>query len=101
MKLIVHFVVFALGAGLGVYWGVHHPDEASQVSDFEGREAVKIKAEVAKAKIDLLQKVMADNAAHAAPAPSPAAQPPTTDYQKMMQSAQNDLNDANSHLNNQ
>ncbi len=38
-KLITHVLVFALGAGAGVYWGVNHPSQAQQI---EMREQARI-----------------------------------------------------------
>jgi CHASE3 domain sensor protein len=38
-KLITHVLVFAIGAGAGVYWGVNHPSQAQQV---EMREQARI-----------------------------------------------------------
>jgi hypothetical protein len=53
MKLVTHLVVFALGIGAGIYWGVQHPTAAA---DLAGREQLKIQAAVSAAKIDLLQR---------------------------------------------
>jgi hypothetical protein len=34
-KLITHLLVFAIGAGVGVYWGVHNPTDAVRLSNLE------------------------------------------------------------------
>jgi hypothetical protein len=34
-KVVTHVLVFAIGAGVGVYWGVHNPTEAQKAADFE------------------------------------------------------------------
>jgi hypothetical protein len=49
MKLLFHAVVFALGAGLGIWWGVNHPTQASIIASREDVAINKIKAGVAKA----------------------------------------------------
>ena len=51
MKLLFHLVVFAVGAGLGIWWGVNHPSEAQDV-------AAREQAAVATARIELLQKFL-------------------------------------------
>ena len=35
IKLITHVLVFAVGAGAGVYWGVNHPSQAQHIADME------------------------------------------------------------------
>jgi hypothetical protein len=50
LKLISHVLVLAVGASLGVWWGVYHPVAAA---DLVQRE----QADIAKAKVELLQKI--------------------------------------------
>ncbi len=56
MKLLVHLIVFALGAGAGIYYGVKHPESAQQIASSEEIEAAKLKA-VAQAKLDTITAI--------------------------------------------
>lgn len=47
-----------LGAGLGIWWGVNHPEAAQNVAANEQQQAAKIQAVVAQEKIALLQKFL-------------------------------------------
>lgn len=49
MKLIVLVIGVALGFGVGVYWGVHHPTEAANLSDQEERKFIQFKIETTQA----------------------------------------------------
>jgi len=82
MKLISHIIIFALGAGLGILWSVKHPAAAQNVD-------LQVKAEVSKAKIELLNRIAAEN-------PSTAAK-----YQQEAQQEQTNLDNTNKQLANQ
>jgi len=82
MKFILHIVIFAVGAGAGVVWGVHHPQAAQNVD-------LRIQKEVSQAKVELLNKFISEN-------PKSAAS-----YQQMATDAQKKLDDANQQLNSQ
>ena len=60
IKMIVLLVGLAVGFGVGVYWGVHHPAEAQQMAAEEERrfiEAQKALLEKTKRKLDeILQR---------------------------------------------
>jgi hypothetical protein len=89
-KLISHLVIFALGAAVGVYWGVNHPSDAQRIADQEA-------ADVALAK----QKVLQDLNAAQPPAPAGAttpANPVSQRLQQMLQQAQSEYNTAKSKL---
>ena len=58
MKLLIHLLIFALGIGLGIWWGVNHPTQAATVAARENVAISKIKTEVAKAN----QKFLGDGA---------------------------------------
>jgi hypothetical protein len=79
MKLISHLILFALGAGAGVYWGVNHPDLAA-------REHLKIQAAVSQAKIELLQRFSTGDA--------------SANYQKMLEDEKQKLSQANQQIGN-
>jgi flagellar basal body-associated protein FliL len=73
IKLIVYLVVFTVGAGLGIWWGVNHPSEAALVSSQEEIQADKIRS-VAQAKIQLLEQFVSTK----------PADPNSPDYNKML-----------------
>ncbi len=52
-KLISHVIFLAIGASLGVWWGVYHPVAASNLVQQE-------EAHIAQAKVELLQKLKGD-----------------------------------------
>ena len=56
-KIITHVLVFAVGAGAGVYWGVNHPSQAQNVANVE------------QAKIDQVKQAAQKVTNQAAPAP--------------------------------
>ncbi len=94
-KLIGHAIFFALGAGAGIYWGVHHP---TQAADLANDESVKIQQAVAAAKQQVLQQVVAEQNT-----PAPGGSPPGTPaaatshlnkYQEMLNKAQAEFNAA-------
>ena len=58
MKLISHLLILLVGAGLGIWWGVNHPDAAQNVATNEEQQAAKIQAAVSQEKITLLQKFL-------------------------------------------
>jgi hypothetical protein len=49
IRLIMNLAFFAAGAGLGIYWGVNHPTQATDIAQREERAALD-------AKIDFLTK---------------------------------------------
>jgi hypothetical protein len=51
MKFIVHVLIFAIGCGLGILWGVNNPRQAADVAN---REQVGI----FKGKITLLNELI-------------------------------------------
>ncbi len=93
-KIISHAVLFLAGAGAGIYWGVNHPTQAASVSN---TESAQIQKAVATAKQTLLQQVVADQNSSPAAAPQQAAI--QSKYQQMLQSAKQEVIDANSKLN--
>ena len=84
MKFISHLVLLAVGAALGVWWGVNHPAEAEKLTAHE-------QAAVSAAKIDLIQKFMG----HGSPDDKNSA-----DYQQMLKEEQQKLQDAKAKLGN-
>lgn len=69
MKLIVLIVGLALGFGLGVYWGVHHPTDAAGLAKKEEEWYLKGKVEATQAVKDKLDQVLSRQpAAPATPA---------------------------------
>jgi hypothetical protein len=50
LKLISHLVILLIGASLGVWWGVYHPVQATNLIEQE-------KADIARAKVELLEKL--------------------------------------------
>jgi hypothetical protein len=93
-KIISHVALLAVGAGIGVWWGVHHPDEAATVS---ATEEAKIQQAVAAAKQEVLQQVVNEQNSGATPdgkQPTPTAAQHLNKYQQMLQNAQQEFNDA-------
>jgi hypothetical protein len=94
VKLITHSVVFLAGAGVGVYWGVHNPTAAANLSDLE---SAKVQQAVAQAKQDVLSQVAADqNSAGSSIPDSHKAK-----VQQLLQSAQQELSNAKAKVNGQ
>lgn len=87
MKHIVHLIFFAAGLGLGIWWGVNHPQQAQGVADAEGREAAKIQAAVSQEKIALLQQFV-----HSTPDQNAA------DFKQMLSDEKQKLQDATAKL---
>ena len=58
-KLIVLVVGLVLGFGIGVYWGVHHPAQASDLAKKEEEWFLKGKMEATKAISEKLDKALA------------------------------------------
>ncbi len=57
IKMIVLLLGLAVGFGGGVYWGVHHPDDARKLSDAEERKVLEKQKELLaklKGKLDQL-----------------------------------------------
>ncbi|HSV16449.1 MAG TPA: hypothetical protein VLI90_19455 [Tepidisphaeraceae bacterium] len=97
MKLLVHLAIFAVGAALGVWWGVNHPTQAADVAGREDVAINRVKAEVAKAKIELLEHFLATSKATPAPTATAAPTAPpagSADYQKMLVQEKQNLTQA-------
>jgi hypothetical protein len=83
MRFLLDLVIFAVGAGLGIWWGVSHPAEAQNV-------AAREQAAVAQAKIEVLEKFMG------------TTQPDQrgAEFQQMLDQEKQKLQDAKSKLDN-
>ena len=57
LKLIFCLIIFAAGVGVGIYWGVSHPNQAANVAQTEADDTASIQAKIKQAKIDLLNKL--------------------------------------------
>ncbi|MGD1278206.1 MAG: hypothetical protein ABR964_13420 [Tepidisphaeraceae bacterium] len=79
-------VIFLAGAGAGIYWGVHHPQLAADIAGKEQQQTLKIQAEVARAKIQLLDQFLGDK------------KPASGDVRQMKSEEQKKLDDANKGL---
>jgi hypothetical protein len=53
----------AVGFGVGVYWGVHHPAEAKDLAEAEERKAVEYKIAVTQAVKEKLDQIISKKAA--------------------------------------
>jgi hypothetical protein len=95
-KLIGHLVVFVVGAGVGVWWGVSHPQMAQNLATME---QVKIQQAIAQGKQQALQAVQTDLTASPTGMPNPATF--TAHVQKMLADAKNDINSAQTKLSGQ
>jgi hypothetical protein len=96
-KLISHLLVFVAGAAVGVYWGVHNPTAAANISD---AEQARINQAVALAKQNVLQKVVADQSA-TPPAGQPAMASHLSQYQQMLDQTNKEYEAAKAKLNGQ
>jgi hypothetical protein len=93
---ITHLLVLIVGLALGIGWGVHHPTQAAQLANGEDAAYAKVKYEVAKAKIALLEKFLHDKGQDQ-PAPAnagPATQPTDAEYKTMLAQEKQNLTDA-------
>lgn len=57
MKLIVLILGLGIGFGAGVFWSVHHPQQASTLSDSEQQQFLRAQlkiAEAVKSKLDTM-----------------------------------------------
>jgi hypothetical protein len=99
-KLIGHVVIFFIGAGVGVYWGVHHPTQAANLAD---TETARIQQAVAAAKQQVLQQVVTEQSTANPDASKPGtpAANHLSKYQQMLQNAQSEFNSASLKLNGQ
>jgi len=61
IRLVVHVLLFAAGAGAGVYWGVNHPTQAVTVETQERVQGLRLKVAAEQAKIEVLQKFGKDS----------------------------------------
>ena len=59
MKMLFLLVGLALGFGGGVYWGVHHPTEASSLSAEEERQFIQLQIKTTQAVKDKLNQIAA------------------------------------------
>jgi hypothetical protein len=84
MKHIIRIGFFIAGCLVGVFWGVNHPSEAARVANVEGIQGLKIRAEVSKAKIALLDTFAGDH--------------PDPKYQQMKDDEKKNLDDTNKQL---
>ena len=78
MKAILHLVTLAVGIGIGMWWGWNHPLAAAKFD-------AKIQEAESKAKIDVLNKVLAN---------SNTPGPGDEQYKQMLQDEQKKLSDA-------
>jgi hypothetical protein len=89
MKLILHLIVFAVGAGVGIWWGANHPTEAQNISAQEEVQTAKIQAAVSQEKIDLMNRLLGHDAVKASD---------TTEFKQMLSDEKQKLQDAKSKL---
>lgn len=89
IKLAIHLVVFAIGAGVGVWWGVNHPQQAQNIAAME-------QTYIAQGKQQALQEVQQAQAA--APASAPASPSVMDLVQKRLQQANDEYNTAKKQL---
>jgi hypothetical protein len=89
MKLILHLVVFAAGAGVGIWWGVNHPIEAQNISAREQVQAAKIQAAVSQEKIDLMNRLLGHD--EVKPADTAAFKQMLSDEKQKLQDAKSKL----------
>ena len=85
LKLIGHVVVFALGCGVGIWYGVHHQAQAQNIVAHEQVVA-------AQAKIALIKELHPE-LTNGSPIP-----PEDEKYQRALEKNQKELDDANRQL---
>jgi hypothetical protein len=85
MKLLFHLIVFAAGAGVGIWWGVNHPMEAQNISAQEEIQSAKIQAAVSQEKIDLMNRLLGHDAVK--PADTAAFKQMLSDEKQKLQDA--------------
>jgi hypothetical protein len=71
-KLVSHCVIFSLGAGLGVWWGVNHPTQAAIIAGREDTYITRAKTEAQK----ILGNDSTNNNASAQPVSPPSSASP-------------------------
>jgi hypothetical protein len=59
MKMLSLLLGLALGFGGGVWWGVHHPSEASSLSAEEERQFIQLQIKTTQAVKDKLNQIAA------------------------------------------
>jgi hypothetical protein len=59
MKMLFLLVGLALGFGGGVWWGVHHPTQASSLSAAEERQFIQLQIKTTQAVKDKLNQIAA------------------------------------------
>jgi hypothetical protein len=96
MKILIYLVVFALGAGTGIWWSVNHPDAAVDIAAREQQQAAKLQAAVAQAKIELLQKFLASSDSSAVADPNASSN--DAGYHRMLSDEQQKLSEAKKRL---
>jgi uncharacterized membrane protein len=89
MKFILHLVVFLVGAGVGIWWGVNHPVEAQNISTQEQQQAAKIQEAVSQEKIDLMNRLLGHDSVKPAD---------TAAFKQMLSDEKQKLEDAKSKL---
>jgi hypothetical protein len=85
MKLATHILVFILGCGIGIWYGVHHPSQAQNIAAHEQKLA-------AQAKIAMIKKLHPELTS-GSPIPPEDAQ-----FQRALEESQKELDEANHQL---
>ena len=88
MKLITHLIVFALGCGIGIWYGVNRPSQAQNIAAQEQKA-------VAEAKIKVIEELHPELTG-GGPVP-----PGDEKYEAALQKSQQELDAANKQLNGQ
>ena len=102
-KLIILLLGLGIGFGGGVYWGVHHPDQAQQLSATEEQKFLEYEAQITKATKDKLDQLAAKQRTGSAlpgssflgGAPAGGVDP---DIKALQDQTQKQLDDLNAHL---
>ncbi len=58
MRAFSYLVMFAFGAGLGIWFGVNHPQLASDVAYQEQQETEQLKEADNKAKLEMVERLL-------------------------------------------
>lgn len=54
-RFVVHLVFLAVGILIGVVWGVHHPDQATNIAQQEHQDRLKVEITGLQDSITILQ----------------------------------------------